>query len=93
MNSIQQLSNFYNRAKNDDRLGTTHISLYMALFQLWNLNCFMDPVVITRTRIMRLSKISSFATFHKCIKDLQSYGYIRYEPSYDPYRGSRVSLS
>jgi hypothetical protein len=41
---------------------------------------------------MRISKISSKATYHKCLKNLHALGYIKYEPSYNPYKGSMVSL-
>jgi hypothetical protein len=41
---------------------------------------------------MRISKISSKATYHKCLKNLHSLGYINYEPSYNPFKGSHVIL-
>ena len=41
---------------------------------------------------MRINKISSKATYHKCLKNLHSLGYINYEPSYNPFRGSHVYL-
>ena len=42
--------------------------------------------------VMRISKISSKATYHKCLKNLHSLGYINYEPSYNPFKGSHVIL-
>jgi hypothetical protein len=41
---------------------------------------------------MRISKISSKATYHKCLKALHAQGYIKYEPSYNPFKGSHVFL-
>ena len=41
---------------------------------------------------MKLSKISAFGTYHKCIKELQEFGYIEYIPSFNPYKGSLVNL-
>ena len=41
----------------DNRLNPSHISLYLALFQYWNLNRFSNPVSICRGEIMKLSKI------------------------------------
>jgi hypothetical protein len=41
---------------------------------------------------MRISKISSKATYHKCLKNLHALGYIEYQPSYNPFRGSHVIL-
>lgn len=92
MNYIKHLTSFFEHAANDDRLNSTHISLYMALFQFWNVNRFVNPISISRSELMRISKISAKATYHKVIKDLQAYGYIRYKPSYNPYKGSSVHL-
>ncbi|MCD8741975.1 hypothetical protein LT679_15280 [Mucilaginibacter roseus] len=39
---------------------------------------------------MAYSKIVSIATYHKCIRELDAYGYISYQPSYHPKLGSQV---
>jgi hypothetical protein len=41
---------------------------------------------------MQISKISSKATYHKCLKNLHTLGYINYQPSFNPFRGSHVIL-
>ena len=92
MNYIRHLTGFYDRIQHDDRLNPTHISLYLALFQFWNLNHFQNPISISRNEMMRLSKISALGTYHKCIKQLQDFGYIEYLPSFNPYKGSLVNL-
>jgi hypothetical protein len=90
MGEIKELTSFYESIRDDPRIGTTHISLYMALFQLYNLNGFRNPINICRKKVMEVAKISGLATFHKCIKHLNEFGYIRYKPSYDPRVGSEV---
>lgn len=92
MNYIKHLTGFFERVIRDDRLNPTHISLYIALFQYWNVNRFANPISISRGEVMRISKIASKATYHKCMKELHSYGYVRYDPSYNPFRGSLVHL-
>ncbi len=92
MEQVQQLTHFYSAIREDNRIGTTHISLYMALFQFYNLNRFCNPVEITRTTLMEGAKISGLATYHKCIKDLNDFGYIEYMPSYNPAITSKVYL-
>lgn len=87
---IPQLSDFYNAVCSDKRIGTTHISLYMALFQFWNINNFQNPVSFTRQEVMPIAKINGRATYHKCINDLQEFGYIKYIPSYNPFLKSLV---
>jgi hypothetical protein len=92
MNYILQLSGFFQRVAADDRLNPTHVSLYMAIFQYWNAERFQNPVSISRQELMRISKISAKATYHKCIKDLHTFGYIQYLPSFNPFKGSLVYL-
>jgi hypothetical protein len=41
---------------------------------------------------MKLSKIGSTATYHKCIKELNNWKYILYKPSHNPFKGSKVKL-
>jgi hypothetical protein len=92
MNYILQLSGFFQKVAADNRLNPTHVSLYMAIFQFWNSERFQNPVSISRQELMRISKISAKATYHKCIKDLHTYGYIQYLPSFNPFKGSLVYL-
>lgn len=92
MNYILQLSGFFQKVAADNRLNPTHVSLYMAIFQFWNSGRFQNPVSISRQELMRISKISAKATYHKCIKDLHTYGYIQYLPSFNPFKGSLVYL-
>lgn len=92
MNYIKHLTGFFEKVALDRTLNPTHISLYIALFQFWNCNRFKNPISISRDEVMRISKISSKATYHKCLKNLHNLGYINYQPSYNPFRGSHVIL-
>lgn len=92
MNYIKHLTGFFEKVATDKTLNPTHVSLYMSLFQFWNCNRFKNPISISRDEVMRISKISSKATYHKCLKNLHSQGYINYEPSYNPFKGSHVYL-
>lgn len=38
------------------------------------------------------AETSGLATNHKCIKDLTDFGYIQYQPSFNPAIGSKVVL-
>lgn len=92
MEQLKELTSFYSAIKSDPRIGTTHISLYMALFQFYNLNRLSNPILLTRTAVMEVAKVSGLATYHKCMKDLVEYGYIDYLPSYNPAISSQVHL-
>ena len=92
MNYITHLTGFFELASKDYRLNPTHMSLYMALFQQWNLSRFKNPISVSRAEVMEISKISSRVTYHKCIKELHGWGYIHYDPSYNYFRGSLVYM-
>jgi len=88
---VTQLTGFYTAIGRDDRITSMHISVYMALFQYWNLNSFRNPVYITRREIMQVAKVQR-NSYHKCMKDLHVFGYIQYMPSFHPVLGSQVHL-
>ncbi len=87
MYQMQPLEDFFSAIADDPRINTTHISLYMALLKLWGENGFQNPVNVFSHEVMSLCKVSGVATYHKKIRELSDYGYIRYEPSY--YRNKR----
>ena len=92
MNYIKHLTGFFEKVSADYDLNPTHISLYMAIFQLWNQNRFQNPISISRDELMRISKIASTATYHKCMKDLTERGYVIYKPSFNPFKGSILEV-
>ena len=92
MNYIKHLTGFFEKVSADYELNPTHISLYMAIFQLWNQNRFQNPISISRDELMRISKIASTATYHKCMKDLTDREYVIYKPSFNPFKGSILEV-
>src|ERR1017187_1568752 len=90
-NIYDVLSSFLQHAQHDARVSSTHISVYCALFEQWLANDCVNPFAITRRKVMGLSKIS-IATYHKCISELQAFGYILYSPSYHPAKGSSIDI-
>lgn len=92
INYIQQNIAFFRRAYQDDRLSPFHISLYMALFQFWNVNRFQETFTAPRGDIMKLSKVRSKSTYSKCLNELTKWQYICYKPSNNPFVKSTFSL-
>ncbi len=92
MEEVKELTSFFSAIREDHRIGPTHISLYMALYNLYMLNQFQNPIYITRASVMAVAKISGLATYHKCIRDLVEFGYIEYFPSFNPTIRSKVYL-
>jgi hypothetical protein len=88
--ALAEYSRLIRRMGKDQRLSSTHISLCAALFVAWQKSGYANPFGITRKQLMVYSKIASVATYHKCIKGLNVWGYIRYQPSFSPKQESLV---
>lgn len=92
MEIFPPLTGFFEAIENDAKIGSTHISLYMALLQQWNLNEGKNPISIERNLIMRAAKINARHTYNRCINDLKDFGYIIYEPSSNQFEPSVVHI-
>ncbi len=89
---FEPLAEFYEAIADDARIGVTHISLYMALLQQWNVSGGINPVSVVRSKIMKAAKINARYTYNKCMNNLQEFGYITYLPSSNPFICSKVYL-
>ncbi|MEZ7507272.1 transcriptional regulator [Flavobacterium sp. Arc2] len=92
MNYIKHLTGFFNKINYETNLNPTHISLYLALFQCWNVNRFKNPTGISREEIMKASKINSKATYHKCMRELELLGFMVYNPTFNPHSSSTIIM-
>jgi len=92
MDLFPPMTVFYETIEDDVRISTTHISLYMALLQQWNLNGGINPIIITRATIMKAAKINARYTYNKCMNNLHEFGYITYLPSSNVFTLSTVYL-
>lgn len=88
----QLLMRFLNRIADDGRLTTSHISLCLGLVICWNDQQHKLPFKVSRKILMDYSKIGSISTYHICIKELISFGFITYGPSYNSYQGTLVAF-
>lgn len=81
MENLNPLFIFFSAIAKDYRISVTHIGIYAALLRYRADKGFANPVEAFKYEIMRLAKISSHVTYHKCIRELSEYGYIRYKAS------------
>ena len=70
---IKYLQAVFIQFSKNNRLNPTHISLYIALFQVWNKNRFPVEFYFIRDEVMSFSKIGSKTTYHRCIRDLSNW--------------------
>ena len=92
VNYIRHQKEFYSHVRKDHRLKAHDISLYLALFQIWNDHHFRNRFPILREEAMLLSGIGSRNTYSICLKWLHECGYIIYQPSLRPYVPSLISI-
>ena len=92
MEQLPYLSGFFLAIENDPRISITHIGIYAALLQYWSQNQYANPLQAFSYEIMKIAKISAKRTYHKTIRELSEYGYLKYQPSFKRNQGSRVFL-
>jgi hypothetical protein len=80
MKTLKPLSDFFKAIEKDYRISITHIGIYAALLQFRTEKGFVNPIEVYRYEIMKLAKITGPVTYHKCIRELNEYGYISYLP-------------
>ncbi len=86
------LYGFMDRVVDDHRIGPTHISLFLAIFYFYRKQECQLPIYVYRKELMKQAKISAVGTYHKGMRELKTYDYIGYVPSYNPALGSLVYL-
>jgi hypothetical protein len=84
MDRLKELMAFMDGLAYDVRLKPTHISLCIALYHAWVRSNSQNFFQVSRRKLMAASRIQSKAAYHKVIKDLQAFGYVKYTPSYHP---------
>jgi len=92
MEKIKPLSDFFAAIEKDARISTTHIGIYAALLQYWHICGCPEPLCAYSYEIMHIAKVSAQATYHKIVKQLDEFGYIRYELSFKRNQPSKVYL-
>ena len=93
MNNLKLLRSFLEKAMNDQRIGPSHISLYLGIFQRWVGQNFPAKMAIIKNDLMRLSKVNGKATYYKIIRELHEFGYIEYFPGFGKVEQSQVKLT
>lgn len=92
MKENNKIIDYFRNVIEDHQMAPAHISLYVSLFQMWSINEYQTPFHMCRKDVMKLSKIKSFATYHKCINELHEAGFIIYSPSFNPQIGSSIEI-
>jgi hypothetical protein len=92
MEELEPLSKFFAAIENDSRISITHIGIYAALLQYWQMQGFQFPIHAHSREIMQLAKISARSTYRKIMKDLNDYGYIKYKASFKRNHGSNIFI-
>ncbi len=92
MDLSMALYDFMDMARDDPRIGPTHISLFMAILYSYQQQQCAMPVSVFSKDLMKKAKIAGIGTYYKCMRELKEGGYIKFTPSYNPFLGSLVYL-
>lgn len=92
MDAIELLYRFMETSIHSPEIGPPHIALYAAILKCWTDQNKECPVTIFGHSLMGIARIYGRATYCRVLKDLQTCGYIDYEPSFDASKGSKIRL-
>jgi len=92
VNFIQHFKGITERFIDDNNINPNEIALYHSLFFIWNQLGFQDEFTIYRDQLKIMSGISSNNTYSKTLQSLHTKGYIKYTPSQNWHKGSKVML-
>jgi hypothetical protein len=92
INDMVMLVDFFKAIEQDPRINSRHVSVYTTLFQFWIRNGHKNPLTLFGKDVMGICKISASSTYHKSIRELDAFGYIQYEPSFDHSRASCICI-
>jgi len=76
----------------EDDISCIDMSIYNALFLIWNRSDFDTDLSIARNEIMKMSKVGNANTYTASLKKLSEKKYIEYFPSHNPLKGSKVTI-
>ncbi|MDT0691000.1 hypothetical protein RM549_14485 [Salegentibacter sp. F188] len=92
VNYISHLNGVLRKFSEDDKISSSHRSLYLAFFELWNQKRFPKTIMVNSKQVMSLAKIRSRTTYHKLLRNLKMWGYLQYHPSNNPQIGSLIEM-
>ncbi|MFB3389617.1 hypothetical protein Q7C23_19355 [Flavobacterium sp. LAR06] len=85
----KSLLEFLRASEKDQRISATHLAIFSALLQYSASRGAVNPISAFSYQIVPIAKIS-LTTYHKTIRELSSYGYLKYEPSLKNNIPSRI---
>lgn len=87
-----QIMNYLSIYMADSKLNVWHLAILVAILNLGYRQGQWQRIKVSRSKIMALSHINTLPTYHKYFKQLQDFGYVKYNPSYHPGYRSEVEL-
>ncbi|MFH7001157.1 hypothetical protein NLG42_19330 [Flavobacterium plurextorum] len=90
MDNLEILTRFFQTIENDFRIGTTHIAIFAALLQFRASKDYINPILAYSIEIQKISKVVSPKTYHRCMHDLDKYGYLVYVPTKNKNKRSSI---
>jgi len=89
---LRPLAEFFQAVQSDFRISKTHIAIYSSILYCWQTKGQPTPLKVFSHEIMRIAKIEACSTYHRCLKELDSFGYLKYEPSFKKNDPSSLHL-
>lgn len=93
MNRTAQFQIIFEQMSCDARLSALHVALYHSVLRCWKKAKGASECKVNDIALREASKIHSTSVYHRCLKELEEWGYLRYFPSQLPGLDSMVILT
>ncbi|KOS08067.1 hypothetical protein AM493_19950 [Flavobacterium akiainvivens] len=90
MKPTDKLFEFWEAITKDPRITMRHIGLYAALLCVRQKMGWVNPLCLYSYQVMEAAKLMTQCSYHQYIKQLDEFGYIRYEPSFKKNQPSKI---
>ncbi len=93
INGFDQIKQFYSAVfEQKHNIKPQHVSLYVFLINQNNRNNWVEWFKCPFDLAMSGACIGSKATYYKCLKDLQDWGFIKYEKGVNDWKAPKIKL-
>lgn len=89
---FQHLSDFFETVSGDPRIGANHIVVYLALVNVWQVQDCPNQIQVATYEMLQLTRIRSSDTYLKHVRELASFGYIKYQPALNEHVKAEIQF-
>lgn len=86
------MADFFETVSFDPKIGANHIVVYLALLNEWQKQDCPPVIYVATYEMLQVTRIRSVDTYLKHIRELASFGYIKYLPALNEHVKAEIQF-